>query len=120
MFLLKKHGGINIRCYGNFKDDRVCDLCKLSQDMEIFPAIRYKMCKEETEKTETASRKLTELRIGIKKNCPYYKETYDTEARIGYFACTLKTDRKPPECTLVLTNGNKCKRITDKELSRED
>jgi hypothetical protein len=67
-----------MRCKGNFKDDRICDLCS---EVNL---ITHDICKQATYEAKQLSTKLN--RIGYA--CPYRKDAvgdqYDT-----FYACTL-------------------------------
>ena len=69
-----------IRCYGNFTDDRICDLCSAS-----CPDINSE-CKKETEKRKTFFKVL----FDFISQCPHSEYLYQHDSIQKYLACKNK------------------------------
>ena len=84
-----------MRCLNNYKDDRICDMCKLSTQ-----------CKRETAIQTLNSRIKYSTVQQIKNNCQYRKRTYSDFEQ--YFGCTLNWEGKDyKECEPIIVN-KKC------------
>lgn len=62
-------------CYGNFKNDRTCELCYIVNSYE------YRQCKSQFEDSVKMNKKLNE----IEKNCSYRQEVYGDYEK--YWGC---------------------------------
>ncbi len=84
-----------MRCYGKYKDDRICDLCK---------EVNHDTCNRCVERTSNKKEKNLRLKR-IMYNCPYYTESYDDYYQ--YDACKRKNyDCCEPseECLRLIKN----------------
>lgn len=93
------------RCYGNFEDDRSCDLCFL-----ISP-ILYKTCREVSEKIMLEKLEYDNKIKYILDNCPHRGTAW--QARTEFDSCTLKgkgTGRSADSCYVSLDCMQYCKK----------
>jgi hypothetical protein len=88
-----------MRCFGEFKNDRTCDLCMLADNKSYIP------CKEKYDK----EKKLCEKLWNIKINCPNRVSGYDDYEK--YYRCTLKLGRHD-ECDCTLDCKKYLKEVT--------
>lgn len=66
-----------MRCMGTFKQDRICDLCKVANRKT------YCQCLNEYNLNKTKA----EQRAAIREKCAYYSYLYDRDCYL-YHACT--------------------------------
>jgi hypothetical protein len=67
----------NMKCYGTFKNNELCDMCKLVN------YVQFNGCKNTKNKSNETQAQLEE----IAKNCPYASECWDEYTKFN--GCTL-------------------------------
>lgn len=73
-----------MKCVGEFKDDRICELCQITNKSE------HEKCLDIKNKKIEMWKKLKE----IERKCPYRHEEYSYSDRSEYYICNKKKMEK--------------------------
>lgn len=68
-----------MRCFENFKDDRICDMCSLTNHSI------YNKCRETCANEAKKRRELCKELQAIESSCPYRMDAYDEYTH--YYSC---------------------------------